>query len=137
MAGKKKSTPEVDKVRSYVEGVAKSLVDRLYGPEGPPWGTKMTELEDVVVAIRTVLSEKMLQQALERQAATGPPQRPPEYRSCPQCGRAVEPLREQEGPCPEPRNVQTRGGEAKWSEPEEHCRKCRRSFFPSEQEPGD
>ncbi|HEY6924781.1 MAG TPA: hypothetical protein VI653_15005 [Steroidobacteraceae bacterium] len=137
MARKKKSTPEVEKVRNYVEGVAKSLVDRLYGPEGPPWGTKMTELEDVVVAVREVLSEKMLHQALERQAATAPPQRPPEYRSCPSCGRAVAPSPEQEGPCLEPRAMQTRGGEAQWAEPQEHCQKCRRSFFPSEQEPGD
>ncbi len=137
MARKKKSTHEVEKVRNYVEGVAKSLVDRLYGPDGPPWGTKMTELEDVVVAVREVLSEKMLQQALERQATTASPQRPPEYRSCPSCGRAVEPAPEQAGPGREPRAVQTRGGQAQWSEPEEHCRNCRRSFFPSEQEPGD
>ena len=65
MARNKKSTPEVEKVRSYVEGVAKNLVDRLYGPSGPAWGTKMTELEDVVVAVREALSEEMLAQALE------------------------------------------------------------------------
>src|SRR5216684_917196 len=52
MARQKKSTPEVEKVRPYLEGVAKNLVDRLYGPGGPPWGTKLSELEDVVVAIR-------------------------------------------------------------------------------------
>lgn len=137
MGRNKKATPEVDKVRNYVEGVAKSLVDRLYGPQGPAWGTKMTELEDVVVAVREVLSEKMLQQALERQAATGPPERPPEYRSCPKCGRALDPLPEAEGPGLEPREVQTRGGQATWSEPQEYCQKCRRSFFPSEQELGD
>ena len=139
MAQKKKSTPEVEKVRGYVEGVAKNLVDRLYGPDGPPWGTKMTELEDVVVAVREVLSEKMLQQALERQASTAPPQRPPEYRSCPGCGGAVQsPARQgAEGSGQEPRHVLTRGGAAEWLEPQEYCRTCRRSFFPSEQELGD
>ena len=69
MAQKKKSTPEVEKVRPYLEGVAKNLVDRLYGPDGPAWGTKLTELEDVVVSIREEISEKMLAQALARQAA--------------------------------------------------------------------
>jgi hypothetical protein len=38
-------TTLADPVRAYVEGVAKSLVDRLYGSEGPAWGTKMTAIE--------------------------------------------------------------------------------------------
>lgn len=45
-------------VQAYLEGVAKNLVDRLYGPQGPAWGTKMTELEDVVVAVRATLRKK-------------------------------------------------------------------------------
>lgn len=132
MARSKKSTPEVEKVRSYVEGVAKSLVDRLYGPAGLPWGTKLTELEDVVVAVREVLSEAMLAQALERQAATE--QRPAEFHACPKCGKVV--IKKPGEPPPKPRSVLTRGGQAEWVEPEDYCRTCRRSFFPSEQEPG-
>jgi hypothetical protein len=108
--------------------VAKNLVDRLYGPDGPPWGTKLTELEDIVVAVREALSEKMLAQALERQAAT---ERPEAFQSCSGCGGPVE------GRDPEPRIVQTRGGGAIWSEPQEYCRKCRQSFFPSVEESGD
>ena len=46
MLSPKKRTPKVEEVRGYVEGVAKNLVDKLYGPEGPPWGTTLTELED-------------------------------------------------------------------------------------------
>lgn len=137
MARHKKSTPEVAKVEVYLKGVAKNLVDRLYGPEGLPWGTKMTELEDVVVEIREVISEEMLAQALQRQAATVE-QRPQTYRGCPGCGKAVQD--KPGGPDglakPEPRSVQTRAGEAQWLEPEKYCRTCRRSFFPSEQEPG-
>jgi hypothetical protein len=129
MARNRKTTPEVDKVRPYVEGVAKSLVDRLYGPNGPPWGTRLTELEDVVLAVREMLSERMLDQALQRQADAS--ERPPEYQACPGCG---QPVRPQE---PEPRLLQTRGGEAEWQEPHTYCRKCRQAFFPSEQEPGD
>lgn len=129
MARKKKSTPEVENVRPYLEGVAKNLVDRLYGPNGPAWGTKMTELEDVVVAVREALSEKMLAQALERQAKAE--QRPEPYQRCPSCERPLPP-----GTAVEPRTVQTRGGLADWEEPKTHCHTCRRSFFPAEQEPG-
>src|SRR2546421_3417811 len=84
MAPAKQRTPEVEEVRPYVEGVAKNLIDKLYGPAGPAWGTKLTEIEDLFVAIREVLSEKMLADALARQAgaqAAGPAP----SRNCPGC----------------------------------------------------
>jgi hypothetical protein len=121
------SKAPAEPVRAYVEGVAKSLVDRIYGPQGLPWGTKLTELEDVVLAVREVLSEKMLDEALQRQAQTEAAARPEPYRCCPGCGKEV-PERE-----PEPRIMDTRTGEAEWQEPKTHCTRCRRDFFPSEQ----
>ena len=130
MARQKQSRPEVEQVRTYLEGVAKNLVDRLYGPNGPAWGTRLTELEDVLVAVRDALSEKMLAQALERQAATSE-ERPEAYQCCPSCGQPVAATE------PEPRLVQTRAGEAEWSEPNLKCRRCRRSFFPSVEKSGD
>lgn len=129
MVHRKKHRPEVEEVRNYIAGVAKNLVDRLYGPDGPAWGTKLTELEDVALAIREALSEQMLTQAVQRQAATSA-QRPAEYQSCPSCGKSV-PATETD-----PRLLHTRGGEVVWSEPHTHCRHCRRSFFPSVEEPG-
>ena len=69
MARSKKSTPLVEEVRPYVEGVAKNLVDKLYGPDGPAWGTTLTQIEDMLLAVRAVLTEKMLDDALARQAA--------------------------------------------------------------------
>jgi hypothetical protein len=132
MAKKKKPLPPaVDQVKPYIEGVAKSLVDRIYGPNGVPWGTKMTELEDTVIAVREVLSEKMLAQALERQAQTAE-QRPEPFQKCSGCDGPVEAKAD-----PEPRNVQTRAGDAEWDEPQCYCRKCRQAFFPSDQEPGN
>ena len=128
MARKKKVLPAaVAEARPYIEGVAKSLVDRIYGPKGLPWGSKLTELEDMVIAVREVLSEKLLAQALERQAAE---QRPEPFRQCSGCQGPVD-----DKPDPEPRNVQTRAGEAEWDEPHCYCRKCRQAFFPSVQEP--
>ncbi|HTU92807.1 MAG TPA: hypothetical protein VMF69_22185 [Gemmataceae bacterium] len=42
MARKKKIVPAVvQPVEPYLEGVAESLFDRLYGPDGLPWGTKL------------------------------------------------------------------------------------------------
>jgi hypothetical protein len=130
MARKKKVPASVEPVQAYVEGVAKSLVDRIYGPNGLPWGTRLTELEDVCLAVREILTQEMLKQALQRQAESS--DRPQPYRLCSGCQGTVEPR-----PDPEPRNVHTRAGEAEWDEPNEYCRKCRQAFFPSEQKLGD
>ena len=130
MAQNKKATKDVAEVRPYLEGVAKNLVDRLYGAAGPAWGTKFNELEDTVAAIRQVLTESMLQQALTRQASQT--QRPPEYQVCPDCS---QPTRAAEQP--EPRRLETGNGDAVWEEPKTRCDSCRRDFFPSEQEFGD
>jgi hypothetical protein len=129
MARAKERTRQVEEVRPYVEGVAKNLIDKLYGPDGPAWGTKLTEIEDLFVAIREVLSERMLADALARQAAAQA-NSPAPYRTCPGC--------RQPAVCPDTneRIVRTRVGEACWAEPEGYCDRCRRSFFPSVQEPG-
>lgn len=129
MARAKKRTPQVEEVRPYVEGVAKNLVAKLYGPQGPAWGTKLSEIEDVLLDIREILSETMLDLSLAQQAATADQSREP-YRNCPGC---QQPL-----PCKDtnPRLLQTRAGEAQWAEPEGYCDRCRRAFFPSVQKPG-
>lgn len=128
MARAKKRTPKVEELRPYVEGVAKNLVEKLYGPEGPAWGTKLTQIEDVLLEIRAMLTEKMLDDSLARQAAAG--ERSEACRTCPGC----------HAPLPSgdanPRILQTRAGEAEWAEPESYCPRCRRAFFPSVQEPG-
>ena len=127
MAEKKKASPGVAKELAYVKGVAKSLVDRIYGPAGLPWGTKFTELEETVAVIREVLTEEMLHQALARQAAQA--EKPPQFGVCPSCGEPTRP-----GGPPEERRLETGQGDAVWEEPKTRCQKCRRDFFPSEQE---
>ncbi len=130
MARDEKATKNVDEVLPYLEGVAKNLVDRLFGSAGPAWGTPFSEPEGTVGAIRKVLTERMLHQALERQAAQA--ERPPEYNVCPGCGRPAMAA----GP-PQPRQLDTGDGEARRQEPKTRCDACRRDFFPSEQEFGD
>ena len=128
MAKAKKRTPQVEEVRPYVEGVAKNLVDKLYGPDGPAWGTKLTEIEDLLLAVREALTEKMLGDALARQAAAQA--KAPAARNCPGCQRPLACDGTQQ------RVLDTRAGAAEWAEPEGYCDRCRRSFFPSVQEPG-
>jgi hypothetical protein len=130
MARFKISKAPADPVRAYLQGVAKHLVDRVYGSKGPEWGTRIDELEDVVLAMRQLLSEEMLKEALQRQANTVE-ERPAPFRGCAHCGQEVE------ADDPKRRVVQTRAGEAEWQEPATYCRRCRRSFFPSGQESGD
>ena len=125
----KKRSAKVEEVRPYVEGVAKNLVDKLYGPDGPAWGTKLTEIEDLLLALREMLTEKMLGDALARQASAQP-RGPSAARTCPGCQQPLV--------CPDTneRILDTRVGEAEWAEPEGYCDRCRRSFFPSVQELG-
>jgi hypothetical protein len=129
MARQKKRSPQVDEVRPSVEGVAKNLVDKLFGPSGPAWGTTLTELEDVLLDIRQILTQKMLAESLARQAAAANQQTPATH-ACPGCQQPVD--------CADahPRIVQTQAGKAEWSEPEGYCTRCRRAFFPSIPESG-
>jgi hypothetical protein len=130
MAQPKKRTQQVEEVRPYVEGVAKNLVEKLYGPNGPAWGTTLTEMEDLLLDIRQVLTEKMLAESLARQAAAQH-QQPAATCTCPGCQQPLDCT------AANPRCVQTRAGTADWSEPEGYCSRCRRAFFPSVQESGD
>jgi NADH pyrophosphatase NudC (nudix superfamily) len=129
MARSTKRSAKAEQVRAYVEGVAKNLVDKLYGPDGPPWGTTLTDIEDLLLEVREVLTEQMLDLTLTRQAQALPQQSEAE-RFCPSC--------QQQLACEDanPRIVQTRAGEAEWSEPQGYCARCRRAFFPSSQKPG-
>jgi hypothetical protein len=128
MARTKKHTPKVDFVRPYLEGVAKNLVDKLYGPDGPPDGTRLTDIENLLLELRAVLSQEMLDLALARQADAQ--RRSDDAHTCPSCQQPLA--------CGDanPRSVQTRAGLAQWSEPQGYCRRCRRAFFPSVARPG-
>jgi hypothetical protein len=132
MGRKKKRTEEVEIVRAYVEGVAKNLADKLYGPNGPVWGTKLSEIEALCLDVREILSEKLLDLALQRQAAAHP-QTEEKFRVCPDCQRPLD----WDGQQTQDRIVRTDAGEAEWAEPEGYCRRCRRSFFPSVPRSGD
>jgi hypothetical protein len=130
MARATKRSAPVEAVRPYLEGIAKNLADKLYGPNGPPWGTKLTQIEDLLLELREVLTEEMLAQVLARQAAPDAASATAAH-LCPGC--------QQPRACSDrnPRLLQTRAGEAEWSEPESYCPRCRQAFFPAGAKPGD
>jgi hypothetical protein len=117
----------VEELKSRLEGVAKNLVFEVYGPDGMPWGTPFSELEDVSVELGQCLSRMIMEEAAGRQADQTA-QSPPEYAVCPTCGRPVGEAEHRS------RTLTTRAGEVQWDEPRRYCRKCRRSFFPSGEE---
>jgi hypothetical protein len=108
-------------LENLLHGVAKQLIHRVYGPEGMPWGTKFTNLEELAVQLGQAISESMIDQALVRQAAAVPI----EANTCGACGTPLEPT---EGT--EPRAVATQVGTARWEEPKRYCPRCRAAFFP-------
>jgi hypothetical protein len=127
MANSKPVCPELAEVQPYVQGVGKYLVERLYGPHGPAWGTRFADLEELAVQIGHAVAEQLLQQSVQRQAAEPVPAAD---EVCPTCERPGD------GQSPQPRTVTTRAGDVHWDEPARCCHRCRRSFFPSIQTPG-
>ena len=122
------ATAAVVDQQTLIQGVAKYFLEKVYGPDGMPWGTKFADLEELSVQIGQAMSRSMIDQALVRQAQSVPS----EAETCSGCGGRVEPLENTE-----PRAVLTRVGAAHWDEPKRYCPKCRAAFFPSDPSAGD
>lgn len=122
MAHKQDPIITVHEQENLVQGVAKHFLQKVYGAEGMPWGTKFSELEELAVQIGQAVSRSMMDQALTNQAQTVPEA----AETCGVCGEAVR-----SGPPPEPRAMTTTVGQVRWEEPKRYCPKCRAAFFPS------
>jgi len=107
---------------NLIQGIAKHFLQKVYGVEGMPWGTKFSDLEELAVQIGQAVSRSMMDQALAHQAQNVPEG----AETCGVCGAAV-----QSGPPPEPRAMATTVGPVGWEEPKRYCPKCRAAFFPS------
>jgi hypothetical protein len=114
--------------QTLIQGVAKYFLEKVYGPDGMPWGTRFDDLEELSVQIGQAMSRSMIDQALARQAQSVPS----DGETCSGCGGRVEPTDDTE-----PRAVLTRVGTARWDEPKRYCPKCRAAFFPSDPSAGD
>ena len=109
-------------LENLLQGVAKQLIHRVYGPEGMPWGTKFADLEELAVQLGQAVSQSMIDQALARQAAAVPVEADSVWR------RAATPLDPAGGT--EPRAVATQVGTARWDEPKRYCPTMSGRFFP-------
>ena len=123
MASKADAKAIVIDQQTLIEGVAKYFLEKVYGADGMPWGTRFNDLEELSVQIGQAMSRSMIDQALARQARSVPS----EADTCSGCGGRVEPTDQTE-----PRAVLTRVGTAHWDEPKRYCPKCRAAFFPSD-----
>lgn len=123
MVRKSDAAATVSDQQTLINGVAKYFIEKVYGPDGMPWGTRFADLEELAVQIGQAVSRSMMDQALTRQAKVVPSG----AETCSGCGGRVEPTDDTE-----PRAVLTRVGTAHWPEPKRYCPRCRAAFFPSD-----
>ena len=97
------------------------------GDGGPPLGTRFSQIEDDAVAVADAIGREVMQNLVARQAAQVAQAALP----CPDCGGPCERVEEDIG-----QKRLTRRGDVEWSEPQYHCTKCRRSFFPGDRQSG-
>jgi hypothetical protein len=124
MATVEKTSPEVEECRFLLDGSAKNLVDRLYGPRGLPWGTSFSHLERTAVQLASAVRKRFLHLALTRQSDAFLNDPPEPLCRCPSCQRDTVTAD------PEPRILHCRAGAAEWIEPQRYCRHCRKAYFP-------
>jgi hypothetical protein len=124
MATEQKAPPEVDNCHFLLQGQAKNLADRLYGPEGPPPLTTFAQLEDVALNVAGSLRTFLLEFLLARQAEAFHQALPPALQPCPVCARQTL-ARD-----PEARLLHGRAGVVEWLEPHRYCAHCRKAYFP-------
>jgi len=110
-----------------LQAAAKNVVRHAYGPDGLPWHTRFTAVEDIAVQVGDLLARQVLHLALQGQAACA---RPDDLTACPSCAGPLEQRPDQR------RDLKARPGDLTWNEPATYCPRCRRAFFPSVQEPG-
>src|SRR5208283_3941244 len=130
MATQQKSPPEVEKCRYLLQGLAKNLADRLYGPDGPPQGTSFSHLEHIALQLTAAIRTHVLNLLLARQAEAFHRALPANLRFCPSCGHLTVPKES------ELQQLHSRAGVLQWQQPQRYCLKCRKAFFPQAQSLG-
>jgi hypothetical protein len=124
MAQRGQGRPDIAPAAVYLEGVAKNLLQRFYGADGPPWGTALTRREDLILALQAALAQHLFPLALT-QHAQHRAKAPEACRRCPSCGQPLT------GAATRARSPKTRAGLAQGAEPAAHWDHCRRDFFPT------
>ena len=125
-SGKMGSSMDADK-HAQATQLMEQLADLLASAENEDGSFKtfdQMELHANAIGDRfsTLLAQKSLQRNVDCKSQTP---------RCPKCDQLGCGLNE-----PDPRVIQTTRGQVQWNEDEYFCRKCRKSFFPSDQSVG-
>lgn len=123
----------VQRHRALLDRLASEMAAELYGPDGMPWGTLFSELEDDAYELGQAMARRLVQEMVRDQAEANVP----EGRERCQCGHPLETPDEDDEEAWQDRDVLTRSGHVSWSEPQRYCPKCRKAFFPSVEGVGD
>ena len=99
---------------------AEQLVDDLLAWEDEHQRPNLTEIEDIVLALRKRMGEQMAQSVVNHQAAQSPVPGP----ACPTCGREMHAKSRKR------RRVESRAGSLPLERSYYYCETCRRGSFP-------
>jgi len=128
MAQRNKQSEIVRRGAEVVEDASAKLAEVMFGPDGMPWGTRFSDLEQQAGELADALARRIIERCVRQQAASDVPNA---METCPACNGPLE-CRDAES-----RLLLTPHGETTWDEPQRFCLRCRRSFFPSVQKFGD
>ncbi len=106
--------------RADLEAKAKALIDELMQWSEETERPDLTQIEDEILKLRQVLSERMLETVIEDQES----QRPVPGPKCPQCGKEMHYKGDKA------RQVTSRVGETKLERGHYYCSHCPESLFP-------
>ena len=106
--------------RAALEAKAKELIDELMAWSEETDQADLTQIEDEILKIRQVMSERMLATVIEDQES----QRPVPGPNCPQCGKEMA-YKGSKG-----KQVTSRVGEVRLDRGHYYCSRCKESLFP-------
>jgi uncharacterized protein with PIN domain len=99
---------------------AEQMVDDLLNWEDEHQRPNLTEIEDIVLALRKRIGEQMAQSVVDHQAARSPVPGP----ACPTCGREMHAKSRKR------RRIESRAGSVPLERSYFYCDHCRRGSFP-------
>jgi hypothetical protein len=105
MAARKLTDHDVEVMARLAKDWGRSLVERVFGPDGPGLDTKFSMIEDFAFHVSQNLNAGVIEEMVRRHAAGLPGPQP-----CPACGQLCEPASES-------RTIEARGGPAEMAEP--------------------
>ncbi len=109
-----------DKLRQQFEELAKDVMARKFGPDGPPKDLTFREIEEIGYEIAQTAARTFEAETVKEHQKHFEGDQP-----CPGCGQMCGPSE------PSERTLLTRLGPVELSEIKYRCDACRRSFFPS------